>query len=1138
MATPTPRSAPPRLSGTTLPTDGYDPGRPGLAHVELPSDRGRCGDQDRWGEELSYPGPGFRQSLSDGGAALGCGVLEVGLAAFVVLLHRHTQQSDLWVGVWQGGPEEGEVPATSESRVRLVRSGIGDQTTFAEVVAALGRALGGPEPEAEPAMDRPTAASALFGLRTARGGAGVPPAWRQDAPPEVTLTLDDEGSGLVLRLGYNGHHFRKERMIEWLAQYQLLVEQASKSPSESVLDYSLVTQLGRAMLPDPSRPIEKPRYPLLTDAFVACAEKRPRAVAIRQSGRAWTYSELDQASAALAENLCQRGVSAGDVIAVTGQRSFAIVSSMLGVFRSGGILLTIDPKLPLERQKVMLEQTASKYLVCVGSACDLAASSVEVIPVDAMTGAVGGTTMDGALAARLPILDPGSPAYVFFTSGSTGIPKAVLGRHEGLGHFLDWQRRTFEIQPDDRASQLTALSFDVVLRDMFLALTSGATLCIPAEGDVIDPSKILTWMETEGITVLHVVPSLARLWLSQVPPGVRLPQLRRVFFAGEPLTDVLVDRFREAFGNKAMVTNLYGPTETTLAKCYHRVADPEPGVQPIGRPQPQTQVLILNRRLVLCGLNESGEIAIRTPFRTLGYLNSPEANSRVFIANPFRRDPDDLVYLTGDTGRYRTDGLIEILGRIDNQVKIRGMRVEPGEIEATLGHHPAVREAVVAARDDSTGGKVLAAYLVLKQHPGPSSLARQVAEIREFLRARLAEHMVPAAFVVLDALPLNPNGKVNKKALPAPDRTAFSGCDYAPPRDDLERELVAIWGRLLKLERVGIDDRFFDLGGHSLLAVQLAQAVESELRRPCPLPVVFATGTVRALAAELRASSANGASVGAEEGGTVIALQATGAGPQVFCICGIHLYQQLAARLAPEFRVYGIFLANERRVFGDGGGEPQSVSVEEMATGYVRTVRAQQPHGPYLLAGVSFGGVLAYEVAQQLVRDGEEVALVAILDTMLPSALRRDWGRWMAEKVRRARSQGFGHLVRAVARKLGFGSSSGVEEARAKHDLEPGDAGALKLAAVRDRIYSEATRRYPVRPYGGSALLVRATERSFFDSDVSDPTYGWGSVVGHLDACDIDGDHLSILREPNVAELARQLLPRLRRGAARGGIGS
>ena len=293
---------------------------------------------------------------------------------------------------------------------------------------------------------------------------------------------------------------------------------------------------------------------------------------------------------------------------------------------------------------------------------------------------------------------PDDAAYIFFTSGSTGVPKGVLGWHKGLSHFLQWQGDTFGIGPQERVAQLIHLSFDAVLRDIFLPLTRGATLCVPNEQDTLDAQSLMQWLERERISLVHTIPTLAQAWLAQVPADVCLRSLRWVFFSGEPLTEILVRQWRVAFPRSAIV-NLYGPTETTLVKCYYVVPpDVLPGIQPAGWPLPQTQALVLAAHSRLCGIGEPGEIVLRTPFRTLGYINAPDDQRQRFVQNPFREDAGDWLYYTGDRGRYRPDGMLEILGRLDEQVKIRGIRIEPSEVTATLAQHPAVHACVVVPR--------------------------------------------------------------------------------------------------------------------------------------------------------------------------------------------------------------------------------------------------------------------------------------------------------------------------------------------------------------------------------------------------------------------------------------------------------
>jgi acyl-CoA synthetase (AMP-forming)/AMP-acid ligase II/acyl carrier protein len=317
-----------------------------------------------------------------------------------------------------------------------------------------------------------------------------------------------------------------------------------------------------------------------------------------------------------------------------------------------------------------------------------------------------------------------------------------------------------------------------------------------------------------------------------------------VFFAGEPLMDTFVERWRRAFPQAGEIVNLYGPTETTLAKCFYRVeTELLPGVQPIGWPLPETQVLVLAENGQMCGIGEAGEIVLRTPFRTLGYINAPTETQLRFAKNPFRSDERDLLYYTGDRGRYRPDGSVDILGHVDDQVKIRGIRIEPLEIEAVLGQHPRVLETVVLAWEHKPGDKRLVAYVV----PNPKSTITS-KELRNFLARRLPDYMIPYAFVLLDAMPVTPNGKVDRRALPAPDRTKLTGGEiFVAPHTPVEEMLARIWAEVLGLEKIGVHDNFFELGGHSLLAVRVVARVRSAFEIELPVRWIFEMPTIAQL---------------------------------------------------------------------------------------------------------------------------------------------------------------------------------------------------------------------------------------------------------------------------------------------------
>ena len=651
---------------------------------------------------------------------------------------------------------------------------------------------------------------------------------RDSAKFDLSFTFIESDEAFKLVIEYNTNLFAAETISRLIGHYCTLLEQICADPARRLLAYSLVDPASRVLLPDPSVQIHEPLHGLTADAIADWAHRTPAKTALYHDGKALSYGELWQAAQAIASEMRAHGLKRSDVVAISGPKSFALIACMVAALLSGGVMLTVDRRFPVERQRLLVRETGAKQILYIGDfqredAWIRELDAATIIEIDA-----GGAlpvhplaTIDRG-ASGLPKLAPDDPAYIFFTSGTTGVPKGILGSHKSLSHFLAWQRETFAIGPDDRVAQLTALSFDVLLRDVFLPLTSGASLHLPDEAEGLAPGYILPWLVRERISVLHTVPALAQSWLADVPHDLSLSDLRWVFFSGERLQDTLIERWRRAFSHTGAIVNLYGPTETTMAKCFHRVIDEEPlGIQPVGRPLPQTQVLVMSAGNQRCGIGEPGEIAIRTPFRTLGYINALDENRKRFIRNPFRDDEQDLLYLTGDRGRYRPDGTLMMEGRLDDQVKVNGVRVEPGEAGAILAQHEALEACFVMARKDDRGEIFLAAYVVAKREVNTSQL-------RTFLSSKLPAPAVPSAFVFLDSLPLTANGKVDRKALPASDNTR-SIESFVAARTANEETLAAIWAEVLQRGRVGIHDNFFDLGGHSLLAMQVVARVKSHL---------------------------------------------------------------------------------------------------------------------------------------------------------------------------------------------------------------------------------------------------------------------------------------------------------------------
>jgi len=537
---------------------------------------------------------------------------------------------------------------------------------------------------------------------------------------------------------------------------------------------------------------------LAPDSFARRVEEGPDLVALSVRGRSVSYRELGARAERIARALLARGVEPGEAVAVSGGKGVGLVAALLGVLRSGAAMLPLDPALPSPRRRAMARIGGARLVLSVGGEDGIDLPTLAV-------GADGEVDGDAPMGPARPALSGDGAAYVVFTSGTTGEPAGVEGSHAALGLFLDWQRATFHVGPGDRMPFLTGLSFDVMLRDLLLPLTSGAALCIPPDGVLASPAALRDWLATERITLLHAVPSLAATWLD-APDTSTAPMapLRVTFFAGEPLPGPLVTRWRSAFPSTRVV-NLYGPTETTLARFWHEVpAEPAHGAQPVGFPIPSTDALVVAEDGSLAAPGEPGEVLIRTPFRARRLLGG-----RRFVPDP--TGGDDLVYPTGDRGRFRDDGSLELLGRLDAQVKINGVRVEPDEVTAHLLAHPGVRAAAVVPRDGR-----LVAYVVTGDGVD--------LPLQSFLASRLPTAMVPSRVVLVDRLPLTERGKLDRSRLPVP---APEGSE--PPATDAERLASALFAEVLGVIGVPPPARhasFLELGGTSLEALAFLARLE------------------------------------------------------------------------------------------------------------------------------------------------------------------------------------------------------------------------------------------------------------------------------------------------------------------------
>ncbi|MGZ5601855.1 MAG: amino acid adenylation domain-containing protein, partial [Methylobacter sp.] len=579
---------------------------------------------------------------------------------------------------------------------------------------------------------------------------------------------------------------------------------------------------------------------LVQSVFLSVSRAFPDNTAISEPSRNITFEQLNQCANQAALQIAEHDIKNGDVIGLLIGPSIDYVIAMLAVLKVGGIFMPLDPDTPKKRLEFIFDKTAPKLVITNKL------EHAEIIADYAVSVTMLKTTSQQGTALEPEVAVNGNDsAYIVFTSGSTGFPKAIEGQHKGLSHFIHWEMKTFELTETTKVAWLAPPTFDVSLRDIFVPLLSGGTLIIPDPELRKKTSYLPTWLTDNKVTLLHCVPSLFRMLTKEFQEAGgsnTLPDLQRILLAGEPLYAKDVTAWRELFGERIELVNIYGPSETTLAKAYYPVktlpAQPQAMI-PIGQAISNSALLIIkNGRL--CAIGEIGEIYIKTPFRSKGYYGDPELTAAVFVQNPLHQDSEDIVYKTGDSGRYLSDHSVEFLGRQDNQVKINGVRIELAEIEQAVLTHDAIEQAVVIAQAVDKQDKVLVCYFVAR-----TALSNDM--LREHLRQWLPAAMLPTFFVPLTEMPLNLHGKVDRKALPKPDELLYAE-HYQAPENEIEVELVKQWQQLLGLNRIGVTHAFIDMGGDSLKAMRMVSGIYKTFNVDISLKDFFAEPTVRQLA--------------------------------------------------------------------------------------------------------------------------------------------------------------------------------------------------------------------------------------------------------------------------------------------------
>ncbi|MDB6017608.1 MAG: amino acid adenylation protein [Pedosphaera sp.] len=951
---------------------------------------------------------------------------------------------------------------------------------------------------------------------------------------DLSLNVRDNGSTLQLECDFDTDLFHAETIERWLAHYQTVLEAMIKDPERLVSELPLLkpAELQQLLVEWNQTQTDYPQK-TIPELFDEQAAQTPDAIAVAFGNRQVTYGELNVRANQLANYLKECGIGADKLVGLCIERSLEMIVALLGILKAGGAYVALDPKTPMERLRFMLED-ARPSVILVQSKLRQAAIELAMMPLqqESRVPLIVCLESDARNIGRqstgnpASMTTPASLAYVCFTSGSTGRPKGVSVPHHGVVRLI---RNTnyISLSATDIFLQFAPLSFDASTFEIWGCLLNGAQLVV-FPPHLSSLAELGTFIRKRRVSVLWLTAGLFHQMVEQQLKSLR--GVRKLLAGGDVLSVTHVRKALASLGEGRLL-NGYGPTENTTFTCCHPITQASVAGHaiPIGRPISNTQCFILDQNLQPVPVGVRGELFTAGDGLADGYLNDQELTGRKFISNPFSRDPKARLYRTGDLARYLPDGNIEFLGRADLLVKIRGFRVELGEIEAVLQQHPGVRECVAIVREDVAAEKQLIAYFTTQREPVPAN-----NELRAFLKEKLPDYMVPSVFMCLKSMPLTANGKVDRSALPVPDgKRSDLETGYLPPRNAVEVKLVGIWESLLGMTPIGIRDNFFDLGGHSLLAVRMFSRIEMAFGRRIPLTALFRTPTIEHIADMVRQQE------GFVGQSLLVAIQEKGSKPPLFLVHGagggmLWGYTNLAMHLHPDQPVYGI----ESRGMQ---GQKEFGRIEEMAAHYIAELRALQPNGPYFLGGYCFGGNVAYEMARQLHQRQESVAMVALFEAS-PIQGSYDRARWWRPRFAFDFLQNVFYWLRYLAR-LEAGDRRRIVRRRIRSVMRgliwrlrhsPIESAPIDLDAFVDvsqipeselklwRDHLRAMEGQASLPYAGRVTLFRTQRQPLWCS--FDPKYGWHELAaGGVDVRMIPGAHETIFMEPNVRVTAAQL---------------
>jgi amino acid adenylation domain-containing protein len=919
----------------------------------------------------------------------------------------------------------------------------------------------------------------------------------------------------ALEVAFNSRLFEADT-IERLADAAVRVFEAAvdrpatliaRLPVLSAVDLHTITvdwDSGHAEYPD--EPVHR--------AFERLAFERPEALAASFEKQTLTYGELDAQSSRLAHHLIACGVAPRAAVAVCVLPSLDIVVAFLAIWKAGAVYVPLDPTHPEALIAAILDEVRPGAVLTQSKLRTL--TNPEHYPQFCFD-------TDWQLTEALPASAPAvtvtldDPAYVLYTSGTTGRPKGVDARHANLAHYIHVAQQKYGFRRDDVFCSLARYTFSISLFELVLPLCSGASLKLLARDDVLAPDRLARTLSE--VTVVHAGPSLLgnlfRYLRSSASSGQTFPHMRHASSGGDLVPPTLLEDMKHIFPNAELFV-IYGSTEISCMGCTYPIHPNRKVTRTfVGKPFPDVVVRVVDPAGNLVPYGVVGEICFAGKGVVRGYLQRPELTVEKFVEREGR-----CFYRTGDMGRLHSDGNVEILGRRDYQVQLRGIRVELPGIENMVREIGLAEQCAMVVKKLHDQDVRLVAFVV---KPSESTIAR----FRRALSAHLPDYMLPQALVAIEALPVTRNGKLDRSALQnLPWESLENEAPRTAPRTAVERQIAAAFAKTLGVANIGLDDDFFDRGGHSLLAVLMLQELENTLGLNLPPGLLFEHTTVRALGEQARSSMSHVP--------RPIPLCEARDKPELFMLLGVQLYRPFAKRLEGHYSVFGVYAGRELVMLE---APDQAPTVPELAGDYVAIIRQHQPNGPYRIGGISFGGIVAYEVAQQLRASGAEVAFVGLMDAILPE----NGVRYRIGQCARLLALPFRDMVR-VAAKHAYRRVAALFGARPKSEFTRYD-NHEKLAPIddlRQEAYARAAERYvaQIRPVTGNVdveLIVAG--RRLANDPLQAPDCGWRSRVPSVHVHCLDCDHLGLVEEPNVASVAEIFLESMRRSERQGGAG-